>query len=194
MPLYNPPAVGNPDLLTHPVPAVAATMPVSRVTALQGTLSSGTLYVTSLGMAAGTVSSNCTMFTNTTAKTGGTHGWYVLLDNTRTVVAVTADQIDAATVWGATSTGYTLPWVASYAASYTGRYYVGVMVAESAGTMPTFSGGVATTGGIVAGTGVSGALAYAGSSSISQTTPPALATQMTALTPGATFLLYAFLT
>ena len=193
MPLFVPQPV-NTDLLTHPVPAVAATMPLNRAVAQQGAMTSGILYVTSLGMDAGTPVSSCTMFTNVAAKTGGTHGWYVLLDNTRTVVAVTADQTDAATVWGATSTGYPLPWAAPYTATYTGRYYVGVMVAESAGTMPTFSGATPTTGGIVAGTGVSGALAYAGSSSTGQTTPPTLGTQMTAITPGATFLLYAYLT
>lgn len=186
--------VADRELLTHPVPALAATMPRLRANAAQGTMTSGTVYLTALAMPAGLTVSNCTMFVNATAKTNGTHGWYVLTDSSRNVVAVTADQTDPGTVWGAPSTGYALPFTAAYTTIYTGLYYVGVMVTQSSGTQVLFTGGNSVAGGIAAGTGITNTVTLAGSSSSSQTTPPALASQLTSITSGGTFVLYAYLT
>lgn len=183
------------DSLVHPVAGVlASTMARYTATTIQGTLSSGTLQLVAIGIRAGTVVTNITMFTGTTAKTGGTHGWYVLADNTLTTLGATADQTDAATVWGANSTGYPLPLSSPVIALYTGLYYVGVMVAESAGTMPTFLGCANVAAGISAATGISGGLKYAGASNTGATTPPAAGTALTAITAGSTIIPYAYIT
>ena len=133
---------GNQDgsLSFAPAGAVGETFPRRFATLAQSALNSGTLYVTSIDLEAGAVVSNITMVTNTTVKTGGTHGWYVLLDTTMKVLAVTADKTDATTTWGTISTAYPIAVTAPYTAAYSGQYYIGVMVAETAGTMPTFSG------------------------------------------------------
>lgn len=176
-------ALANLDLLTHPVTAaVAGTMPRGRATNASSALVSGTLYLWQIPIAGGVTTSKCTMFTNTTAKTGGTHGWYVLANSALSVVAVTADQTDAATVWGAPSTGYPLSWTAPYTVPATAYYYVGVMVAMSAGGTPTFTVSGSVAAGIDPATGISSAIILGGASSTSQTTPPALASTLTSIT------------
>lgn len=184
----------NLDNFTHPAQAVAATMPRRQATAISNTLTSGTLYLALITIPGGTTVTNCTMFTATTAKTGGTHGWYVLLDTTFKVVAVTADQTDAATVWGATNTGYPLAFGATFTPTVTANYYVGVMVAQSAGGTPTFSVSTALSAGLAAATGIAGGVVQCGTSSTGQTTPPALNATLTTITGAAAFNLYAYLT
>ncbi len=185
--------VANLDLLAQPLGTVlAATMPQRSATAVCSALTSGTLYVNSLPLMAGQVISKATFFTNTTAKTGGTHGWYVLLDAAMKVLAVTADQVDAATVWGAAGTGYPLSFAAPATIPATARYYLGVMVANTAGTQPTFSGAPALAGGIAGATGVAGATGLCGSSSTAQTTPPAVNSTLTALSTNGGYQFYAY--
>lgn len=169
--------------------AVGATIPRTNVTTGTGTLTSGTLYVTAVGLQAGVTCSAATFYTNAAAKTGGTHGWYVLLDKNRKVLAVTADQTDAATVWGAASTAYPLSFTTPAITQYSGLFYVGVMVAESGGTMPTFSGATGLTGG-VAGS-ATGVAILAGASSTGQTTPPNVGDTMGAITPNGNQVMYA---
>ncbi len=174
--------VANLDLLAQPLGTVlAATMPQRSATAVCSALTS-----------AGQVISKATFFTNTTAKTGGTHGWYVLLDAAMKVLAVTADQVDAATVWGAAGTGYPLSFAAPATIPATARYYLGVMVANTAGTQPTFSGAPALAGGIAGATGVAGATGLCGSSSTAQTTPPAVNSTLTALSTNGGYQFYAY--
>lgn len=194
MPLYNPASPAGLDNYTHPAQAVAATMPRRNAAGISGAVTSGTLYCSLIVIPAGTVVTGCTMFTSTTAKTGGTHGWYVLLDSTFHVVAVTADQTDAATVWGATSTGYPLAFGASYTAPSTAYYYVGVMVAQSAGGTPTFCVATGINSGINSGAGIGSPVIQCGTSSTGQSTPPALAAAMNAVSSSASFNLYAYLT
>jgi len=185
---------GEQDNYTHPVPAVAATMPRTRATTALSTLTSGTLYVTAIGIQAGVTVKKATFFTNTTAKTGGTHGWYVLLDNNLKVIAVTADQTDATTVWGAVSTGYPLSFTASAITQYSGIYYAGVMVAETSGTMPTFTGATpALATGISIGTGISSPAVFAGTSSTGRTTPPSVGDTMSSISSAGNYLFYAYL-
>jgi len=175
------------DLAQAPAGAVAETFP-RRFASTVSTpaLTSGTLYVTLIKLAKGAVISNLTMYANTTVKTGGTHGWYVLLDSARKVLAVTADQTDAATVWGTASTPYPLPVTAPILAPYDGYYYVGVMVAATG--MPTFTCAAVPAVGINGGSPI-----LAASSSAAQTTPPAVGATMGALTSvsGAQFYAYA---
>lgn len=185
---------GSLPLLTQPLAtAVAATMERGRATAASGALTSGTVYLMEQPLPAGLSTAKCTMFTNTTAKTGGTHGWYVLTDSSLKVVAVTADQTDAATVWGAASTGYPLPWTAAYTVPATALYYVGIMVAQSAGGTPTISSATAPAAGIAGATGITNGVALCGSSSTGQTTPPAIGATLTAISSSGVYQFYAYL-
>jgi len=181
------------DLLAQPLPSVlAATMPQGQATTASAALASGTVYARSLPLIAGQVISKATFFTNTTAKTGGTHGWYVLFDTSMKVLAVTADQTDAATVWGAIGTGYPLSFTAAAVIPATARYYLGVMVANSAGTQPTFTSATAVAAGMSGGTGVAGAVALCGLSSSGQTTPPAVGATLGAVGAAAGYNFYAY--
>jgi hypothetical protein len=175
----------HPDLNLYAAPsgATAETCPRRYASTSSSAQNTGTLYATAIAMASGILVSNITMASGTAAKTGGTHGWYVLLDSGLVVRAVTADQTDAATVWGVAQTAYTLA-TNSYTTTYTGLYYIGVMVAATG--MPTFLAATAT------GNAVNGvAPVLAGSSSTSQTTPPSTGTTMTSLS-GASRQFYAY--
>lgn len=178
------------DQFTQPTGCLAATMPRNVVANACSALTSGVLYLRAIGIQAGVLCTNLTFVTNTAAKTGGTHGWYVLLDNNYKVLAVTADQTDPATVWGTASTAYPLAFGTAYRTTRSGLYYVGVMVAESAGTMPTFSG---STTSVAAGiNGITPVLA--GSSSTVQTTPPAIGATMQTIGGNAGYNFYAYVT
>jgi hypothetical protein len=173
---------------TQPSGATAATLPRWIVSVPESTLVSGTLYVCALSIAAGIAVNNITFMTGAApVKAGGTHGWYVLLDSGLVVRAVTADQTDASTVWGVQKTFYTLA-TNSYTATYTGLYYVGVMVAESAGTMPTFAGAA----GFIGNGANTPPPIFCGTSSTGQTTPPAAGTTMTAIAGAVNYLFYAY--
>jgi hypothetical protein len=176
-----------PVLAAAPAGATAETFSRGGATSICAALASGTLYVRIIPMQLGTVVNNITFITSSTAKTGGTHGWYVLLDKNLKVVAVTADQTDPATVWGTISTYYTLPVTAQYTATYTGLYYAGVMVAETAGTMPTFAGAPGVLSGVAGAAPV-----LCGSSSTAQTTPPAVGATMSAVSSSGNYQFYAY--
>lgn len=173
------------SLLIAPSAAKTETFPRRFATAGSSTATSGNLCVTLIPLPAGQLVSNITMYTNSAAKTGGTHGWYVLLDSNRKVVAVTADQTDAATVWGTGSTAYTLAVGTPYTVPVAGAYYIGVMVAATG--MPNFAASVTPATIINAAPPI-----LAGVSSTAQTTPPALGTTMTAITSNTGFSYYAY--
>lgn len=154
------------NLILAPAGATSETFPRRYADANTAAQASATIFVTAIAIPQGVVVNNITMASGTTAKGGGTHGWYVLADSSLIVRAVTADQTDAASIWGTANTVYTLA-TNSYTTTYTGLYYVGVMVAAS--TVPTFLCTTATTNSVVALTPVlSGACGGA-----TQTTPPA---------------------
>jgi Pectate lyase superfamily protein/Right handed beta helix region len=178
------------DLFTQPAGCLAATMPRNVVANACSALTSGELYLRGIGIQAGVLCSNLTFVTNTTAKTGGTHGWYVLLDSSFKVRAVTADQTDSSTIWGTASTPYALAFGTAYRTTYSGLYFVGVMVAESGGTMPTFSGSNTSLAGGITGL----APVIAGTSSTGQSTPPAIGATMTTIGSNAGYHFYAFIT
>jgi hypothetical protein len=181
-------------LLAEPTPSVIArTFQRNQANTAASALTSGTLYFNSLPLLGGLLTSQCTFFTNTTPKTGGTHGWYVLMTPARIVVAVTADQTDAATVWGAAGTAYPLPWTVPFIVPATGLYYVGIMVANAAGQQPTITGCNAVAAGVSGPTGIGNGITLCGSSSVGQTTPPALGAQMAALSSNGGYQLYAYL-
>jgi parallel beta-helix repeat protein len=168
--------LGTSGSATMPSNATAETLPRYACTASSATPSSGLLYVQAITLPAGLLVSNITLCTGNAAKTGGTHGWYALLDSGLVVRAVTADQTDAATVWGANNTLYTLPVVTPYTTTYAGLWYLGVMVAQTSGTMPTWA---------YAGTyndGLQTAPYISATSTGSLTTPPSTGTTMDSLT------------
>jgi hypothetical protein len=161
--------------VTNPQAATMARRNVTTVQTATG-FATGVLAVTAIGLPLGMVVSSCTFQTGATAKSGGTHGWYVLMDSNRNELAITADQTDPATVWGATNTPYTLNFAAPILTTYGGVYYVGVMVA-AATTMPTFVGSAASVAGAFAGAPIMG-----GTSDTGLTTPPAIPHQFGAIT------------
>jgi len=116
-----------------------------------------------------------TMYTGATAKTGGTHGWYVITDQYINVLAVTADQTDPATTWGTINSPQDLPFTgAGLSCPYTGYYYAGFMIAESAGTMPTLATATVSLG-------VSNQVpAMSVSGGVGLTTPPAVGANLVA--------------
>lgn len=173
-----------------PTGALATTFTRREATATSAALTSGTLYLTSIYLPKGITVTNINMWVSGTVKTGGTHGWYVLANSARSVVAVTADQTDAATTWHNANAVQSLAVGTPYVVPTEGQYYIGVMVAQSAGTMPTF---------MVASDPVNVALVSAapilyGASNTAQTTPPSLAATLTAITGTVGYNFYAYVT
>ena len=89
---------------------------------------------------AGLTAGAMTFLTATTAKLGGSHGWYAVTDQNLNVLAVTADQTDAATTWGTANSPQKLAFTSPLQTSYTGIYYAAISVTAS--TLPTFGGTV----------------------------------------------------
>lgn len=169
---------------TAPAAAQAETFPRILCSSAQA-LTSGTLTVTAIALPQYMTLSSIAMSTKGTAKTGGTHGWYVLLDSSRVVRMVTADQTDAATVWGTTNTLYSLA-TNSYTTTYTGLYYLGVCVVATG--MPNIE-----TAGAGGSAGVVGAAPIlCGTSSTGQTTPPSVGATMGAFTASVNTTLYGY--
>ena len=162
------------SLLVAPAGATGETIPFRQAYSDSGALVSGTLYCASVPLPSGTVVSNLTFVIGNTAEAGGTHGAYLLLDNTRTVRAVSADQVGA-TTWSPANVPLTLPMAAPFTTTYTGRYYVCVYV--TATTPPSFAGANTILAGV---SGLAGILV--GTSNTALTTPPTVGTVVNALT------------
>jgi len=135
----------------------------------------GTVMLRQIILPKGLTAGAMTMATNTTAKTGGSHGWYVVTDQYLNVLAVTADQTDAATVWGTIYTPYKLPFTSLLSCAYTGVYYAGVMIVATGRPNLVYTPG--TNAGLWGAPPI-----LCGTSSAGQTTPPAVGSQLTALT------------
>ena len=138
---------------------------------------SGTVYLVAYYYPAGKTITNVNFMTGTgTLKTGGTHGWVGIADSSLVLRAVSADQTDAATVWGTASTAYPLAVLTSAAAKYvtpsSGLYYHVICVVESGGSMPNLVTGAHMAAGVTA---LGPALAFpcTGATGTGQTTPPA---------------------
>jgi hypothetical protein len=176
--------VANPlEVVKGPTGTLAETLPRHSVSTQTSGMTAGTLYVRSIALAAGTRISNISVVSGNTAITVLAHGWYVLLDSNRNVVAVTADQTSG-TWLAATGTLYTLAVGTAYTVPQTGLYYIGVMANGS--NTPNLAAGVNLAAGM-------GQVPYVcASSSTAQTTPPALATQMGALAANGAFNFYGY--
>lgn len=99
------------------------------------TPTSGSLYLFSTALTIGQSVGHLCIGNGSTATTATSHWWLALLDKTYTLQAHTADQL---TTNVAASTWYSLAVANSYTATYTGQYYLGLMVATSAGAQPSF--------------------------------------------------------
>lgn len=97
--------------------------------------SSGVLYVQRVYLPAGTTVAKAGFVTGTTAATNPTHWWTALLDNTYKQQAHAADQTSTAI---AASTWYSLSMATPYVTTYSGHYYLALMIATST-TQPTLA-------------------------------------------------------
>jgi len=161
------------SLQVAPAGATGETIPYRQAYSDSGAVTSGTLYCFAIALPSGTLVSNITFVIGNTAETVGTHGAYCLLDNTRTVKAVSADQ--TFTAFSPGNTPLTLPMLAPFTTVYTGRYYV--CVYEVATTTSSFAGANTILAGVSAIAPV-----LNGTSNTGLTTPPAVGTVMNALT------------
>lgn len=109
-------------------------------------LTSGTLHLTAVYLRAGQRVANISYHSATTAAATPTNGFFALYDNNRALLAQTANFTTEA--WAANSIK-TKALSAAYTATYSGLYYVGIMVAAT--TVPTLKGNTAKTGGQLAG-------------------------------------------
>lgn len=175
-----------PAMAHPPTGFLAETYPRQFATAGGGP-ASGTLAVRLISLRAGQLVSNIGFYTNANVKTGGVHGWYVLMDLNRKVLAVTADKTDASTTWGVASTKYPIAVVAPYTVPNDGDYYIGVMVANTSGTQPNFAVSANPASIMNGDTPI-----LAGTSSTGQTTPPSLGTTMGTITSAQADNLYGF--
>ena len=163
---------------THIAETVA---PAAATTTL--TMSTGVLSIAAIRLVTGQTVQGAGFVTSTTAGATMTHWWMTLLDSAYTCRAVTADGTSGAI---AASTWQNILFAASYTATYTGIYYLGVMVAAS--TIPTLCGATAPLAAMITGTGAPTPL-LGGVSTTGLTTPPTagttsyIAPTATAVTP-----------
>jgi len=94
---------------------------------------SGTLVISSITLELGEVVGHIGFGTGATAAVGPTHWWVCLLDQTYKLMAHSADQTTTALP---ASTWQKLATIASYTATYSGTFYLGLMVATGT-TQPT---------------------------------------------------------
>lgn len=185
--LQNPQFPATSQLALAPSTTVAETIP----RALAGesvTIAtvSGTIYMQALYIPANTVVNNITVVTGSTASSNDvTINWSALCDNTRHVLAVSANATAQLTPAGFLNT---LAMSAAFTTTYSGLYYVAYTVGATT-TQPTVCGvtsaGTETTKIVPILCGTS---ATSGTS-----TPPAVATQLGAITATANDI-YAYLT
>lgn len=177
---FTPPSLDG--IALAPAGATAQSLPRTMVTsaaeALGGT---GVLVMQAIALPANTVVNNLNWVIGTTAAVTPTHQWGALFNASRVQLATTTDGLTTAITAGLTLTS---PIAAiaqgaatSFTTTYTGLYYVGLLI--TAGTMPTVEGatGVATASTVPP--------ILSGTSTGSLTTPTAFPTTATALTPTA---------
>ncbi len=121
---------------------------------------SGTMRLVSIWLPAGTLVTSATFCAGTTAMSGGTHGWAALYDSSLALVGSQSAN-DTGITWAANA-AKTFTFGSTYTTTYTGLYYVGLLMVAS--TMPTMCGQTI-------GIGISGmAPAMGGNSTTSLTT------------------------
>lgn len=158
--------VSGPDT-SHPTAGALAETVHLYTTSTAAAPTSGTLYLQSIFLSAGTTVSKIGFVTSTTAATGPTHWWVALLDQTYTQQAHSADQTAAAIT---ASTWTSLAMVTPFTPKYTGRFYLAFMIATST-TQPTLAQATnAPLAALITGTGAPTPL-HNGASTAALTTP-----------------------
>lgn len=155
----------------------------SRLTSMSslGALTSGTILLTAMWLPAnGQPLTQLGFVTTATAASVPLHSWMVLCDADLYVIAASSDKATTA-IPASTVQTYT---ISSTTPSYSGLYYVGIMVAAT--TVPTLAG-FGSSGPAAQGQATGTTPILAGNSSTGQTTPPAVNTKLTAITSGANF-------
>jgi len=102
----------------------------------------GQIYLQAIWLSAGTVVTNISFSSATTAASVPTHYCFALYDSSRNLCGSTADQ--TSTAWAA-NTVKTLALTAAYTVPTTGLYYLAFMVVAT--TVPTVKGGTARIDG-----------------------------------------------
>lgn len=145
------------------------------------------IYVSAIPLQAGLPVASITFRVGAQAASAAsvTHGWYALLDSNRVVRAVSADQTGGN--WLAAFTDVPLPVAGNYVTTYGGNYGLAICVTGSA-TMPEFPVGPNTIGGL----GGDPAPLCGTIGTASSTTPPALGTQLGAISAVSTDRLYGY--
>jgi len=139
---YNGPAAAN----LGATGTLAETMPrelCSEVNTTAG--ASGTLFMQAIYLKAGTLVSNITIWSATTAAGTPTNKFFALYDANRALLAQSANDTTAA--WGSNS-AKTLAMTTPYRVPVSGLYYIGLL--QVASTIATIKGGTAKTGGQLA--------------------------------------------
>jgi hypothetical protein len=129
---------------------LAETANRSTIGTVTTSITSGTLYIFSIGLMAGESIGHVGFATGTTAANGPTHWWTAILDNTYKQQAHSADQTSTALP---ASTWQNLAMVTPYMPTYTGTYYLALMVTTSV-TQPTIASNAASPTICVTGTNV----------------------------------------
>lgn len=108
-------------------------------------VTSGTLKLVAIELPAGVPISSITFLSGTTALSGTSHAWAALFDASRVPLRQSTD--DPAATWG-TNAEKTFTLSSAFTTTYSGLYYLGVLIAAT--TPPTLAGqaGVASTAGI----------------------------------------------
>ncbi len=106
---------------------------------------SGTLFMQAIYLTAGTLVTNITISSATTAAGTPTNGFFALYDSNRGLLAQSANQ--TTTAWPA-NTVRTLAMTTPYRVPTSGLYYIGLLV--TATTVPTTKGGTAKLNGALA--------------------------------------------
>lgn len=126
----------RPTLYAAPNGAIAETIDRTALgLANAAVTATGTLYLQAIVLPEGRTISNITWCSGNTALSGGNHQWFVLIDTSGNLLAVTGD--DTSTAWAAKSLK-TLAVTSPYTPGTTGLYFVGVMV--DATTPPSLAG------------------------------------------------------
>jgi hypothetical protein len=162
--------------------ALAESFPRRMATAESPNLNSGTLTCTAIGLPPGTPVSAITLFSGHSAASGPSHGWFCLMNSACVILAASADQGSAA--WPAL-TGITLPMTSTVVTRFGGIYYVAASI--TATLPPNFA---STPMQITAGIAALVPL-LSGSSSTGLSGPPAVGTQMSAISAPTGYPLYA---
>jgi hypothetical protein len=118
-----------PGALAETIPAWAASTAV--------TPTSGDLYIWAVHLGADESIGHVGFVTTTTAGATLNHWWTLVADDTLTVQACSADQTSGAI---AASTWFSLAMSTAYVTTYSGLYYLGVMISDNSGTQPTLCG------------------------------------------------------